>query len=170
METEMKVKTIIDCHDKEISGFDIPEGSVLYDVIEKIHTYEGMWTSRYGTYKVSVPKDCAILLEPTDEEYNKRIREIIRQGSKDSDKRIYIPKAKKKDILHPMPTLPMCKFDVAEYEKSGYPSPFTPQDRFVFLGEIKGQSGHCVVANVTTGKIEVGWHTELFIELTEEEL
>jgi hypothetical protein len=39
----------------------------------------------------------------------------------------------------------------------------------VFFGEIPNMPGHCVVADHRSGQIYVGYHTDDFVELTEEE-
>ena len=51
-----------------------------------------------------------------------------------------------------------------EYRK-GYP--FYPKCRYVFLGEIPNFSGHCIVMD-DNGKHYVGFHTDNFIELSDE--
>jgi hypothetical protein len=65
----------------------------------------------------------------------------------------------------------LVKFDFKElpieYHKS---YPFSEYDRFVMLGEVEGMDGHCVVANTRTGQVHINYHTENFVELTEEEL
>jgi hypothetical protein len=48
--------------------------------------------------------------------------------------------------------------------------PFSKDQVFVMLGEIEGMDGHCVVSNIKTGQIHVNYHTDNFIELTEDEL
>lgn len=40
---------------------------------------------------------------------------------------------------------------------------------FIFMGEIKQMPGHCILCNLETGKITAGYHTDLFVELTEDE-
>ena len=63
---------------------------------------------------------------------------------------------------------PLVKFKVPDKDYKDYP--FSVHDTFVMLGEIKGMEGHCVVANFKTGQIYSGYHTDNFVELTEEEL
>lgn len=41
---------------------------------------------------------------------------------------------------------------------------------YVFLGEIPNMVGHCVVINHKTCQIYTGFHTEDFIELTDDEV
>lgn len=48
--------------------------------------------------------------------------------------------------------------------------PFTNGEVVVMLGEIEGMDGHCVVASKETGLIHVGYHTDNFTEIPEEEL
>jgi hypothetical protein len=48
--------------------------------------------------------------------------------------------------------------------------PFKLGRAYVFIGEIANMLGHCVVADHKTGKIYSGYHTENFIELSEEEV
>jgi hypothetical protein len=47
--------------------------------------------------------------------------------------------------------------------------PFIDGRTYVFLGEIPNMLGHCVVADHQTGQIFSGYHTENFIELSEDE-
>lgn len=64
----------------------------------------------------------------------------------------------------------LCRFNYDEYRKTGYDSPFLPKDRVLFLGEIRHMQGHCAVVNCTTGKVEIGWHTDQFTEIPEDEV
>jgi hypothetical protein len=48
--------------------------------------------------------------------------------------------------------------------------PFKAGRAYLFFGEITNMGGHCVVEDHRTGKIYSGYHTENFVELTEEEL
>jgi hypothetical protein len=48
--------------------------------------------------------------------------------------------------------------------------PFKKDEAYVFLGEIPNMRGHCVVADRKSGKIHVGYHTELFSELSADEI
>jgi hypothetical protein len=48
--------------------------------------------------------------------------------------------------------------------------PFTRDGVYVFLGEIPNMPGHSVVADHRTGWIYSGYHTENFVELTEDEV
>ena len=47
--------------------------------------------------------------------------------------------------------------------------PFVDGRTYVFFGEIPNMPGHCVVADHQTGQIYSGYHTENFIELTDDE-
>ena len=47
--------------------------------------------------------------------------------------------------------------------------PFRAGRAYVFFGEIANMRGHCVVADHRTGRIYSGYHTENFVELTEDE-
>ncbi len=47
--------------------------------------------------------------------------------------------------------------------------PFRRSRSYIFLGEIPNMRGHCVVAEQDSGRIYAGYHTEQFVELTEEE-
>lgn len=47
--------------------------------------------------------------------------------------------------------------------------PFRRGVAYLFLGEIPNMRGHCVVAEQESGRIYAGYHTENFVELTEEE-
>ena len=59
------------------------------------------------------------------------------------------------------------RFDFGTIGAENYP--FSIYDHFVFLGEVKQMPGHCVVAHTKTGQVHVGYHTDNFVELTEEE-
>ena len=47
--------------------------------------------------------------------------------------------------------------------------PFRRDRAYVFLGEIPNMRGHCVVAEQDSGRVYAGYHTDQFVELTEEE-
>ncbi|TWT56293.1 hypothetical protein [Allorhodopirellula solitaria] len=47
--------------------------------------------------------------------------------------------------------------------------PFMDTRRYIFFGEIPNMPGHCVVADHQTGQLYSGYHTENFVELTEDE-
>jgi hypothetical protein len=47
--------------------------------------------------------------------------------------------------------------------------PFRIGRVYIFLGDIPNMPGHCVVAEQDSGRVYAGYHTEHFIELTEEE-
>ena len=51
-------------------------------------------------------------------------------------------------------------------EKRG---PFPRGAALVFLGEIPNMPGHCVVAEVNTGRVHAGYHTERFEEVPEDQ-
>lgn len=48
--------------------------------------------------------------------------------------------------------------------------PFHPGQVLVYLGEIPNMKGHCVVADIQTGKIHTGFHIENFCEASEEDI
>jgi len=48
--------------------------------------------------------------------------------------------------------------------------PFKRGGVYIFFGEIPNMLGHCVVADHETGRIHSGYHTENFVELTEDEV
>jgi len=65
----------------------------------------------------------------------------------------------------------LVKFDfVALDEKYHTQMPFTREGVYVFFGEIPNMPSHCVVADYKTGQIHSGYHTDSFLELTEEEV
>lgn len=47
--------------------------------------------------------------------------------------------------------------------------PFHEENTYVFLGEIPNMPGHCVVAEHPRGMIISGYHTDLFVEIPEDE-
>lgn len=65
----------------------------------------------------------------------------------------------------------LVKFDYNLLPKKYYDDyPFDADDIYVYLGDIKQMPGHCIVVDFKTGKIYCGYHTENFIELTEDEV
>ncbi len=65
----------------------------------------------------------------------------------------------------------LVKFDYdsmpVEYHKS---YPFIKDQSYVFFGDIPNMPGHCVVVNAKTGQVHSCYHTDNFIELTEDEV
>lgn len=59
--------------------------------------------------------------------------------------------------------------DMNEHLKEKYVKIFGYDKVYIFLGEIPQMPGHCIVVSMNEGKILTGYHTENFIELTEEE-
>lgn len=51
---------------------------------------------------------------------------------------------------------------------SGYP--FVPNKMYIFFGEIPNMGGHCIVMDRFTSEMFVGYHTENFVEMTDEEM
>jgi hypothetical protein len=49
-------------------------------------------------------------------------------------------------------------------------TPFRKAKTYVFLGELKNMPGHCVVADVKTGRIHSCWHSDRFVELSSDEV
>ena len=67
--------------------------------------------------------------------------------------------------------LSLVKFDFENLSPTFHTAyPFKRGGTYVFIGEIANMLGHCVVADHKTGKIYSGYHTENFIELSEEEV
>ena len=63
------------------------------------------------------------------------------------------------------------KFDFERLPKSFRNKyPFKPNKLYVYFGEIANMPGHCIVADHKTGRISSGYHTENFIELSEDEV
>lgn len=67
-----------------------------------------------------------------------------------------------------MKNLTLCKFDPGDNFWSDYP--FAEHDVFIFLGEISNMPDHCVVIRKQDNAMFSGYHTDNFIELTEDEL
>ena len=69
----------------------------------------------------------------------------------------------------------MQKYKLVKFDFDNIPEnyhkeyPFTKHGVYVMLGEIEGMDGHCIVVS-RDGHTYWGYHTENFIELTEEEL
>jgi hypothetical protein len=47
--------------------------------------------------------------------------------------------------------------------------PFKPAKAYLFLGEIPNMPGHCVVADIKTGRLLTGYHTSNFVEVPDDE-
>ena len=47
--------------------------------------------------------------------------------------------------------------------------PFRPGVSYIFLGEIPNMPTHCVVAEQQSGRLYAGYHTDHFVELSEDE-
>lgn len=63
------------------------------------------------------------------------------------------------------------KFDFETLPKSFHRKyPFKQDKLYVYFGEIANMPGHCIVADHKTGKLFSGYHTENFIELSEDEV
>ena len=62
-------------------------------------------------------------------------------------------------------------FSLVEYEAYAGEkrSSFKKGSQQIFLGEILNMPGHCVVSDVKTGKIIVGFHMERFREIPEDQ-
>ena len=73
-----------------------------------------------------------------------------------------------------MPRVPrklsLVKFDASRVARgSRRKYPFRAGVAYVFFGEIPNMPVHCVVADHRSGQIYSGYHTDNFVELTEEE-
>jgi hypothetical protein len=72
--------------------------------------------------------------------------------------------------MHKLRPLSLVKYDFttlpAEYHEQ---CPFKKDASYLFLGEIANMPGHGVLIDHKTGKIHLGYHTEHFAELSEEE-
>jgi len=64
--------------------------------------------------------------------------------------------------------LSLVKFVSDNIDISNYP--FKRDAAYVFLGELVNMPGHCVVAEHPSGSIISGYHTENFVELTDDEI
>ena len=66
--------------------------------------------------------------------------------------------------------LSLVKFDFTDLPLEYHSSyPFIKEQRYLFLGEIANMPGHCAVIG-DNSVTYFGYHTENFIELTEDEL
>lgn len=66
--------------------------------------------------------------------------------------------------------LSLVKFDYDSIPKVYHKSyPFLRDKAYLFLGEIPNMPGHCAVAG-QNGTVMFGYHTDEFVELTEEEV
>lgn len=70
-----------------------------------------------------------------------------------------------------MEPLTLCKFDFdnapIDYHRE---YPFTVKDIFVYLGDITNMPEHCVVVRTGDNIVFTCYHTDDFIELTEDEI
>src|SRR5262245_42379710 len=48
--------------------------------------------------------------------------------------------------------------------------PFKEGVAYLFLGEIRNMPGHCVVADLKTGRLWTGYHTDTFVEIPKDEV
>ena len=64
----------------------------------------------------------------------------------------------------------LVKFDYDDVPKKYHSLyPFEKDKAYIFLGEIVQMPGHCIVIDIKTGQIFSAYHTDNFIELTEDE-
>lgn len=67
------------------------------------------------------------------------------------------------------------QYSLVKFDDSNLPleyrgnSSFSTKHRYLFLGEVPNMGGHCIVMD-DEGKLYVGYHTEHFVELTDDEL
>ena len=81
-----------------------------------------------------------------------------------------LPKRLEKKLDEKINQNALVKFDYGDLPKEYHKKyPFKKDKVYIFLGEIAQMPGHCIVAEYKTGKIICGYHTENFIELTEDE-
>jgi hypothetical protein len=70
----------------------------------------------------------------------------------------------------------MKKLKLYRFDTTDIPEKFhdlyhlTKDEVVVMLGEIKGMDGHCVVASKKTGLVHIGYHTDNFTKIKEEDL
>ena len=67
----------------------------------------------------------------------------------------------------------LVKFDYDNIKKEFheyYKDVFKYNAHYIFLGDIPNMEDHCIVIGVENKNIEIGYHTENFIELTEDEV
>jgi hypothetical protein len=66
--------------------------------------------------------------------------------------------------------LSLVNFDFGSIDKKYHDHyPFMPNSNYIFLGEIPNMPGHCVIGK-KDGSITWGWHSDNFVELTEDEV
>lgn len=65
----------------------------------------------------------------------------------------------------------LVKFDFEQLPKEYWDKyPFKIEDIFLFLDKISNMPEHCIVMNIDSKEIHIGYHTENFIELTDKEI
>ena len=65
--------------------------------------------------------------------------------------------------------LSLVKFDFDSLDVKFHSQyPFSRHEHCIFLGEIPNMDGHCVIGT-KSGNITFGWHTDNFVEVTEDE-
>jgi hypothetical protein len=66
--------------------------------------------------------------------------------------------------------LSLVKFDFKNLPEECHDQyPFLPSSSYIFLGEIPNMKGHCIIGK-KDGSITWGWHSDNFVELTDEEV
>lgn len=66
--------------------------------------------------------------------------------------------------------LSLVRFDVTKLPRGTRRKyPFQAGATYIFFGEIPDMPGHCVVAEQRSRQIYLGYHTDHFVDLTEEE-
>ncbi len=62
------------------------------------------------------------------------------------------------------------KFDFTNLPKIYHSKyPFRKDEHLIFVGEISNMKGHCIISR-KNGKLVIGYHTDNFVELTEDEI
>jgi hypothetical protein len=63
----------------------------------------------------------------------------------------------------------LVKFVATSSVRNGKKYPFKRDHTYLFLGELANMPRHCVVADLKTGRLFAGYHTDNFRELAEDE-
>ena len=70
-----------------------------------------------------------------------------------------------------LPQFKLVKFDFKSMRQRDHSKyPFSIYQTFVMIGEIEQMPGHCIVIENGTGAVHTCFHTDDFIELTEDEI
>lgn len=138
--------------------------------VEGHHKPSGIIVKKKSNSAYLAKKDCR-------EEINKQLKNValdVNYPEKEyrSEVREYLSSIRT-ELTKPR-QLSICRFDLSMFTKEQlsiyFDDHFADENsRYIFFGEIPNMPGHCVVMNVETKQWLSGYHTQNFIEITEDE-